>query len=137
MHTITNKLCCKIQYIGCDDATLDLFESQYPLPNGMCYNSYLLLGERVAVMDSVDKRKTAEWIQKIEQTGYTPDYLIIQHTEPDHSGSIGAFLEKYPHATIVASRAALLSFTKLSIAVIAQLHTFVSSLSIVVSKSAT
>ena len=84
----------KIHYIGCDDATLDLFESQYPLPNGMCYNSYLLMGERVAVMDSVDKRKTAEWLQKIEQTGCTPDFLIIQHTEPDHSGSIGAFLEE-------------------------------------------
>ena len=104
---LTNKLSNKILYIGCDDATLDLFESQYPLPNGMCYNSYLLLGERVAVMDSVDKRKTAEWLQKIEQSHRTPDYLIIQHTEPDHSGSIGAFLEKYPHATIVASRAAL------------------------------
>ena len=103
----TNKFSNKIQYIGCDDATLDLFESQYPLPNGMCYNSYLLLGERVAVMDSVDKRKTAEWLQKIEQSQRTPDYLIIQHTEPDHSGSIGAFLEKYPHATIVASRVAL------------------------------
>ena len=104
---LTNNLSNKIQYIGCDDATLDLFESQYSLPNGMCYNSYLLLSERVAVMDSVDKRKTAEWLQKIEQSHRTPDYLIIQHTESDHSGSIGAFLEKYPHATIVASRAAL------------------------------
>ena len=103
----TNKFSNTIQYIGCDDATLDLFESQYPLPNGMCYNSYLLLGERVAVMDSVDKSKTAEWLQKIERSQRIPDYLIIQHTEPDHSGSIGAFLEKYPHATIVASRAAL------------------------------
>ena len=64
---LINKLSNKIQYIGCDDASLDLFENQYPLPNGMCYNSYLLLGERVAVMDSVDKRKTAEWLQKIEQ----------------------------------------------------------------------
>ena len=108
---LTNKLSNKIQYIGCDDATLDLFESQYPLPNGMCYNSYLLLGERVAVMDSVDKRKTAEWLQKIEQSYRTPNYLIIQHTEPDHSGSIGAFLKKYPHATIVASRAALSSWS--------------------------
>ena len=103
----TNKFSNTIQYIGCDDASLELFESQHPLPNGMCYNSYLLLGERVAVMDSVDKRMTAEWLQKIEQSHRTPDYLIIQHTEPDHSGSIGAFLEKYPHATIVASRAAL------------------------------
>ena len=93
---IANMLSNTIQYIGCDDATLDLFESQYPLPNGMCYNSYLLLGERVAVMDSVDKRKTAEWLQKIEQSHRTPDYLIIQHTEPDHSGSIEAFIEKYP-----------------------------------------
>ena len=97
----------KIKYIGCDDATLDLFESQYPLPDGMCYNSYLLHGERVAVMDSVDPRKTSEWLQKIEATHCTPTYLIVQHMEPDHSGSIGAFLAQYPETTIVGSRAAL------------------------------
>ena len=97
----------KIQYIGCDDVTLDLFESQYPLPNGMCYNSYMLYGERVAVMDSVDPRKTSEWLQKIEASHCIPSYLIVQHMEPDHSGSIGAFLAQYPETIVVGSRAAL------------------------------
>lgn len=100
----------KIQYIGCNDATLDLFESQYPLPCGMCYNSYLLHGEHIAVMDSVDPRKTTEWLQQIEkglENGTTPTYLIVQHMEPDHSGSIGAFLAQYPDTTVVGSRAAL------------------------------
>lgn len=97
----------KIQYIGCDDVTLDLFESQYPLPNGMCYNSYMLYGERVAVMDSVDPRKTSEWLQKIEASHCIPSYLIVQHMEPDHSGSIGAFLAQYPDTIIVGSRTAL------------------------------
>lgn len=97
----------KIQYIGCDDVTLDLFESQYPLPNGMCYNSYILYGERVAVMDSVDPRKTSEWLQKIEASHCIPSYLIVQHMEPDHSGSIGAFLAQYPDTIIVGSRTAL------------------------------
>lgn len=97
----------KIQCIGCDDVTLDLFESQYPLPNGMCYNSYILYGERVAVMDSVDPRKTSEWLQKIEASHCIPSYLIVQHMEPDHSGSIGAFLAQYPDTIIVGSRTAL------------------------------
>jgi flavorubredoxin len=98
----------RIQYIGCDDVTLDLFESQYPLPNGMCYNSYLLHGERVAVMDSVDTRKTNEWLQNIKSSNCTPHYLVVQHMEPDHSGSIGAFLAQYPETIVVGSRAALL-----------------------------
>ena len=101
----------KIQYIGCDDATLDLFESQYPLSEGMCYNSYLLYSAKTAVMDSVDARKTDEWLQKLkaesEKLKTSIDYLIVQHMEPDHSGSIGAFLEQYPNATVVGSKAAL------------------------------
>ena len=100
----------KIQYIGCDDATLDLFESQYPLSNGMCYNSYLLHSERVTVMDGVDSRKTTEWLLQIQEglpSDTAPDYLIVQHMEPDHSGSIGAFLAQYPNTTVVGSRAAL------------------------------
>ena len=103
-YTMNSK---KIQYLGCNDATLALFESQYPLPNGMCYNSYLLHGERVAVMDSVDPRTTTEWLQNIKASNCTPTYLIVQHMEPDHSGSIGAFLAQYPETTIVGSRAAL------------------------------
>ena len=97
----------KIQYIGCDDTTLDLFESQYPLPNGMCYNSYMLHGEHVAVMDSVDSRKTTEWLQQIKTANCIPTYLIVQHMEPDHSGSIGAFLTQYPETIVVGNRATL------------------------------
>ncbi len=95
----------KITYIGVDDKDLDLFESQYAVPEGMCYNSYLVEGEKIAVMDSVDKRKTNEWLDKLAATlnGRTPNYLIVQHMEPDHSGSVAAFLQKYPSATIVCS----------------------------------
>ena len=99
----------KIKYIGCDDPTLELFESQYPLSQGMCYNSYLLLGEQIAVMDSVDSRTTKQWLTQLATAlnGKSPSYLIIQHMESDHSGSIGAFLNQYPDCTIVASKAAL------------------------------
>ena len=95
----------KITYIGVDDKDLDLFESQYAVPEGMCYNSYLVEGEKIAVMDSVDKRKTNEWLDKLAAAlnGRTPDYLVVQHMEPDHSGSVDAFLQKYPSATIVCS----------------------------------
>ena len=95
----------KITYIGVDDKDLDLFESQYAVPEGMCYNSYLVEGEKTAVMDSVDKRKTDEWLDKLAAAldGRTPNYLIVQHMEPDHSGSVAAFLQKYPSATIVCS----------------------------------
>lgn len=98
-----------IKYIGCDDAEMNLFESQYVTPEGMCYNSYLILDEKVAVMDSVDPRKTAEWLQNLSAAleGRTPDYLIVQHMEPDHSGSLAAFRKAYPTATIVASEKAL------------------------------
>lgn len=98
-----------IKYIGCDDAEMNLFESQYVTPEGMCYNSYLILDEKVAVMDSVDLRKTAEWLQNLSAAlnGRTPDYLIVQHMEPDHSGSLKAFRQAYPTTTIVASEKAL------------------------------
>ena len=99
----------KIKYIGCDDAEMNLFESQYVTPDGMCYNSYLIVDEKVAVMDSVDPRKTTEWLQNLSAAldGRTPDYLIVQHMEPDHSGSLKAFRQAYPAATIVASEKAL------------------------------
>ena len=98
-----------IKYIGCDDAGMNLFESQYVTPEGMCYNSYLIMDEKVAVMDSVDPRKTDEWMQHLSAAlnGRTPDYLIVQHMEPDHSGSLKAFRKAYPAATIVASEKAL------------------------------
>ena len=98
-----------VKYIGCDDAKLDLFESQYVTPEGMCYNSYLIIDEKVTVMDSVDPRKTDEWMQNLSAAlqGRTPDYLIVQHMEPDHSGSLATFRKAYPAATIVASEKAL------------------------------
>ena len=98
-----------IKYIGVDDLELDLFESQYIVPEGMSYNSYLILDTKVAVMDSVDARMTGEWLENLEAAlqGRTPDYLVVHHMEPDHSGSILAFARKYPQAQVVASVKAL------------------------------
>ena len=107
-----------IKYVGCDDAALDLFESQYELPEGMCYNSYVVLGEsHVAVMDSVDSRCCEEWLGKVEQAlnGRKPDFLVCQHMEPDHSGSMGAFLAKYPEATVLCSKQALVMMEQFGI----------------------
>ncbi len=98
-----------IKYIGVDDTDLDLFESQYIIPNGISYNSYLILDEKVAVMDSVDSRKESEWLENLAAAlaGRQPDYLVVQHMEPDHAGSIVAFMERYPEAKIVASARAI------------------------------
>ena len=84
-----------IKYVGVDDAEMDLFESQYHTPDGMCYNSYVILDEKVAVMDTVDIRKTDEWMENLKTAlaGRTPDYVVIQHLEPDHSGSLSIFLK--------------------------------------------
>ena len=98
-----------IKYIGCDDFEMKLFESQYVTPEGMCYNSYIILDDKVAVIDGVDSRKAEEWMKKMKFAldGRTPDYFIIQHMEPDHSGSISTFIKEYPKATVVASDKAL------------------------------
>ena len=97
-----------IRWIGVIDHEVDLFEGQFPVPEGMAYNSYLILDEKPAVMDSVDAHFTAEWLEKIDKElgGSAPAYLVVQHMEPDHSGSIAAFAEKYPETTIVSSAAA-------------------------------
>lgn len=94
-----------IKYIGCNDKTIDLFESQYPVPNGVSYNSYLILDEKVAVMDTADPRVTDEWLGNLERelVGRKPDYLVVSHMEPDHAGSIKVFLEKYPETTVVGN----------------------------------
>lgn len=94
-----------IRYIGVNDHELDLFEGMYEVPNGMAYHSYVILDEKIAVMDSVEARFGDEWLERLEEAleGRTPDYLIVQHMEPDHSANIGAFMEKYPEATVVAS----------------------------------
>ena len=97
-----------ISYIGCDDQTLDLFEGQYALPDGMCYNSYLLCADKVAILDTIDKRCTDEWLNKTEKAllGRTPDYLVVHHMEPDHSGSIKRFVQTYPQVQLVCSKIA-------------------------------
>ena len=94
-----------VKYIGCNDKNLDLFESQYPIPNGVSYNSYVILDEKIAVMDTADPRVTDEWLNNLEceLAGRTPDYLVVSHMEPDHAGSIKAFLEKYSNATVVGN----------------------------------
>ncbi len=103
-----------IRYVGVDDTDIDLFESQYPVPNGVSYNSYVILDEKVAVMDTVDRRRTGEWLEKLEAAlaGRKPDYLVIQHLEPDHAGSIGALAERYPDMELVASAKALTMLPK-------------------------
>lgn len=98
-----------IKYIGVDDLDLDLFESQYIIPNGISYNSYLILDEKVAVMDTVDSRKYGEWREnlRVALDGRTPDYLIVHHMEPDHVGDIVALMDDYPEMMIVASARAV------------------------------
>ena len=94
-----------IRYIGVNDHQVDLFEGQYVVPNGMAYNSYVILDEKVAVMDTVDKNFTEAWLANLEAVleGRKPDYLIVQHMEPDHSAGIAIFLERYPEAVVVSS----------------------------------
>ena len=94
-----------IRYIGVNDHQVDLFEGQYVVPNGMAYNSYVILDEKVAVMDTVDKNFTDEWFANLEAVleGRKPDYLIVQHMEPDHSAGIDLFLNRYPEALVVSS----------------------------------
>ncbi|MBP5477245.1 MAG: FprA family A-type flavoprotein [Paludibacteraceae bacterium] len=99
-----------ILYVGCDDAGLDLFESQYALPAGMCYNSYVVRGSRkIAVMDAVDARCTGQWLENVSKAldGRKPDYFVCQHMEPDHSGSMQAFLAEYPDAAVICSKQAV------------------------------
>ena len=94
-----------IKYIGVDDTTIDLFESQYVVPEGVSYNSYVILDEKVAVMDTVDADFTHQWLDNIQQVldGRKPDYLIVQHMEPDHAANVANFLKVYPDTTVVAT----------------------------------
>ena len=88
-----------------NDHQIDLFEGQYVVPNGMAYNSYVIMDEKIAVMDTVDRKFTHEWLDNLEKTlgNKKPDYLIVQHMEPDHSANIVSFMNTYPEATIVSS----------------------------------
>ena len=99
------KITNDIRYIGVNDHKVDLFEGQYIVPNGMAYNSYVILDEKIAVMDTVDRNFKHEWLNNLdaELNGKTPDYLIVQHMEPDHSANIANFMQNYPSAVIVSS----------------------------------
>lgn len=99
------KISNDIAYIGVNDREIDLFEGQYAVPNGMAYNSYVILDEKIAVFDTVDKNFGTQWLKNLDEAlgGKTPDYLIVQHMEPDHSANIVLFAEKYPDAKIVAN----------------------------------
>ena len=103
------KISDKILYIGVDDLDIDLFESQYHVPEGMSYNSWVILDEKVAVMDTADQRKSQEWMQNLTEAlqGRKVDYLIVHHMEPDHAANIAALAEAYPEAKIILSAAAL------------------------------
>lgn len=94
-----------IIYAGVDDKTIDLFESQYVVPNGIAYNSYVIIDDKITVMDTVDKRATDEWLKNVEEAlnGKTPDYLVISHLEPDHAANIARFAEKYPDVQLVGN----------------------------------
>ena len=94
-----------IKYIGVNDHKIDLFEGQYVVPNGISYNSYVILDDKIAVMDTVDAAFTHEWLDNLQNTldNRKPDYLVIQHMEPDHSANIVNFVKAYPDAVIVSS----------------------------------
>ncbi|MDE7440472.1 MAG: FprA family A-type flavoprotein, partial [Clostridia bacterium] len=103
-----------IHYVGVDDYEIDLFEGQYVVPNGISYNSYVCIDEKIAVFDTVDKHKTQEWLKNLDSAlkGKQPHYLIITHMEPDHSASIPAFLKKYPSAKVVGNEKTFIIFNR-------------------------
>ena len=94
-----------VLYVGVDDRDIDLFEGQFAVPNGIAYNSYVILDDKIAVMDTVDRRKKDAYLENLEKAlcGKCPDYLVVSHVEPDHASSVKAFLEKYPSATVVGN----------------------------------
>ena len=102
------KITDTIKYVGVNDHQVDLFEGQYAVPNGMAYNSYVILDEKVAVMDTVDANFKHEWLDNLEQVldGRKPDYLIVQHMEPDHAANVANFLKIYPNTTVVSNKKA-------------------------------
>ena len=109
MHQDMKEIAKGIRYTGVDDENLDLFESQYAVPEGMAYNSYVIVDDKVAILDTADARKGEEWLKNLEEAleGRQPDYLVIHHMEPDHSACIAPLLDKYPGITLVGSAMAL------------------------------
>ena len=114
--TITND----IRYIGVNDHRIDLFEGQYVVPNGMSYNSYVIVDEKIAIMDTVDAAFTHEWLDNIQNAlgNRIPDYLVVQHMEPDHSANILNFAKTYPNATIVSSQKAFVMMQNFSVRIL-------------------
>ena len=106
---MNTKITEKVRYIGVDDLDIDLFESQYDVPNGMSYNSYIILDEKVAVLDTADARKADEWKKNLAEAlgGRQPDYLVVHHMEPDHAALVADMLAEYPSLTVVTSAKAL------------------------------
>src|SRR5574344_1479384 len=100
------KISDSVKYVGVNDHEIDLFEGQFEVPLGMAYNSYVIIDDKIAVMDSVDKNFGSEWLKNIDGVleGKTPDYLIVQHMEMDHSANVLSFMQKFPEAKIAASK---------------------------------
>ena len=105
MEDRTMTISADIKYVGVNDHDVDLFEGHYHVPNGMAYNSYVIVDEKIAVMDTVDQHFTDQWLSNLAAVfgDRKPDYLVIQHMEPDHSANIANFLAKYPQTTVVSS----------------------------------
>lgn len=121
------KITDEIRYMGVDDTDIDLFESQYIVPDGVSYNSYLIMDDKTAIMDTVDARKTAEWEKKLLETldGRNPDYLVVSHMEPDHAGSLARALELFPDVTVVGNAKTFVFMTQFIGAAVEKLHKLV------------
>ena len=100
------KVTDSIYYVGCNDHSIDLFEGQYVVPNGMAYNSYVILDNRTVVIDTMDQNFTDQWLANVREAlgDRQPDYLLVQHMEPDHAASIGAFMNVYPETTVIGNK---------------------------------
>ena len=121
------KITDEIRYMGVDDTDIDLFESQYIVPDGVSYNSYLIMDDKTAIMDTVDARKTAEWEKKLLETldGRKPDYLVVSHMEPDHAGSFARALELFPDVTVVGNAKTFVFMTQFIGEAVEKLHKLV------------
>lgn len=121
------KITDEIKYIGVDDTDIDLFESQYIVPDGVSYNSYLIMDDKTAIMDTVDARKTAEWEKKLLETldGRKPDYLVVSHMEPDHAGSLARAIELFPDVTVVGNAKTFVFMTQFIGEAVEKIHKLV------------
>lgn len=121
------KITDEIRYMGVDDTDIDLFESQYIVPDGVSYNSYLIMDDKTVIMDTVDARKTAEWEKKLLETldGRNPDYLVVSHMEPDHAGSLARAIELFPDVTVVGNAKTFVFMTQFIGEAVEKLHKLV------------